>query len=56
MLKLLYQILYNECSTTKESLYIYKAYVTDVYDGDTITRIIDEGHRNAENENTFIWY
>ena len=27
----------------KESLYIYKAYVTDVYDGDTITCIIDCG-------------
>ena len=26
-----------------ESLYIYKAYVTDVYDGDTITCIIDCG-------------
>ena len=27
----------------EESLYIYKAYVTDVYDGDTITCIIDCG-------------
>ena len=27
----------------KDSLYIYKAYVTDVYDGDTITCIIDCG-------------
>ena len=27
----------------KESLFIYKAYVTDVYDGDTITCIIDCG-------------
>ena len=27
----------------EESLYIYKAYVTDVYDGDTITCIVDCG-------------
>ena len=27
----------------EDSLYIYKAYVTDVYDGDTITCIIDCG-------------
>jgi micrococcal nuclease len=29
--------------SVNESLYIYKAYVTDVYDGDTITCIIDCG-------------
>lgn len=29
--------------SVKDSLYIYKAYVTDVYDGDTITCIIDCG-------------
>jgi micrococcal nuclease len=29
--------------TLEDSLYIYKAYVTDVYDGDTITCIIDCG-------------
>ena len=29
--------------TLEESLYIYKAYVTDVYDGDTITCIVDCG-------------
>ena len=27
----------------EDSLYIYKAYVTDVYDGDTITCIVDCG-------------
>jgi micrococcal nuclease len=29
--------------TLEESLYIYKAYVTKVYDGDTITCIVDCG-------------
>ena len=29
--------------TLEDSLYIYKAYVTDVYDGDTITCVIDCG-------------
>ena len=29
--------------SVENSLYIYKAYVTDVYDGDTITCIIDCG-------------
>ena len=29
--------------TLEDSLYIYKAYVTDVYDGDTVTCIIDCG-------------
>ena len=33
--------------SVKDSLYIYKVYITDVYDGDTVTCIIDCGFNIA---------